>query len=327
MKKNVKTLIAMLAMLLVLFAGTAAMADIIQYDLAQEGPGSIDLHVSVDRRITRTEQERDCSFVASFNFHAGPAVLHQIREQAQAGNDIELVYDLSSFIAQTPLGNITDKNGVLYVGGVRVGTYSVQGNKVILKPNRSYLEHASDFRGNFELSMHTDAAELGLQDQYTYHFPGTPNPESVTIKYKKVTFSSTKTVNGGSVTDGREVEVTPNADGTYTLNYSVTMNTNATMKDLTFSDVLGGNQQLNRSSVTVNGHPATPAVDGQSFSVDVRAALGTETVGPGSFTVNYSTTLTEEQLGTPFAYPTLVCSTPFTIEKKCSTPQKHPPAK
>ena len=66
MKKNVRFLIAMMALLLAVFLGSAASADTMDFALEDYVSGPAGLTASVARSVTRTEQERDASFDVTF---------------------------------------------------------------------------------------------------------------------------------------------------------------------------------------------------------------------------------------------------------------------
>ena len=299
MKNRMKIFVFLVTMLAVLLAAAGALA--YELDLAtlggpaEGGVGGV-MNVSVARSVTRTEQERDASFTVNFAYDIPPDRVTLMRMAAMRFEPVTLVYDLTDFIGDSPLGPLDNYSGRWMVGPTQVGTYTIRDNKVTFTvTNTAWLMRQMTLRGSFSFDVHTDASELGLLDEYTYDFPGSPKP--FTVPYKKVTFNTSKTVNGMSVNDGRDVTLTANADGTYTLNYSASVTTNATMKELEFSDTLSGGQALDTSSVRINGTAVTPTSTGNGFKFNVHNVLGTP-VNPGVYTVTYSTTLTESQLNT-----------------------------
>ncbi|MBR6706300.1 MAG: hypothetical protein IKI84_06440, partial [Clostridia bacterium] len=213
-----KIFVFLVTMLAVLLAAVGALAYTFDLKDLTGGPGQA-MNVSVARSVTRTEQERDASFTVNFAYEIPSTVVQQMRFDAMIGQPVTLTYDLSTFIADTPLGDIADYSGRWMVGPTQVGTYTIRDNKVTFTvTNTAWLMRQMTLHGSFSFEVHTDASELGLLDEYTYDFPGSPKP--FTVPYKKVTFNTSKTVNGMSVNDGRDVTLTANADGTYTLNYS-----------------------------------------------------------------------------------------------------------
>ena len=239
------------------------------------------LHVSTDSSVTQNEQDRDAAFKLTFSYSLKEDVVRAI--DAYDGHP-KLVYDLSDFVANSPVDLKEIHNGVISIGTRKLGTYKLEGNKVILEfTDTSYFDGRTTFTGFFNLTAETDESRLGNNDEWTYTFPGTS--DTVPIRYKK-------TVEEGS----KSVYSTKNADGSYTLHYTANINVNSDLDSMTFNDVLGGLQTLDASSVKINGNSVLVSQSGQNFSFDVANALGTTGVAKGSYQVTYDTKVTEAQL-------------------------------
>lgn len=240
------------------------------------------IHVSAEPSVTETEQERDAAFKLTFTYGIKEEVVKAIDEYDQP---FSLVYDLNSLIDQSPIGSIRNNiNGVISIGSRKLGTYTVQDGIVTLHfTDTSYFDKRTAFTGYFNLTVETSETELGLNDEYTYSFPGTT--DTVPIHYKKVVQDGNKTFNKKQ-----------NPDGSYTLSYTADVNVNSDLDSMRFEDTLGGLQTLNASSVKINGTPVTVSTTQNGFSFDVAAALETQGIAKGNYKVTYDTTVTEEQL-------------------------------
>ena len=240
------------------------------------------LHVSADSSVTENDQERDAAFKLTFTYSLKEEVVKAMDEYT--GTPITLVYDISETLNETPLKETIKCRGVIIQGTSRIGTYRAEGGKVYIEIiDPSYLDGRTSLQGFFEMTVQTDETQLGSKDKYTYEFPGTT--DVVPIKYKKKVTETSKTLADS-----------PDADGNYTLHYTANVHVTTDLNTLTFNDTLGGLQNLDASSVKVNGQSVTVSQSGKSFSFEVGAALGTSGVAKGNYTVTYDTKLTAEQL-------------------------------
>ena len=240
------------------------------------------LHVSAEQSVTENEQERDAAFKLTFTYSLEEDVVRAM--DAYEGHPT-LVYNVSEFLADSPLSIKDIKNGTISIGTRKLGTYKMVDGKVQLEfTDTSYFDGRTTFTGFFTLTAETDATKLGDEDKWTYEFPGTG--DTVTIHYKKKVQDGNKSVSKSG----------PDANGNYTLHYTANINVNDSLDSMVFNDTLGGLQTLDASSVKINGTPVSVQQSGQNFSFNVANALGTEGVAKGTYRVTYDTTVTKEQL-------------------------------
>ena len=242
------------------------------------------LKVSTESYVTETEQERNAAFKVNFTYALTEDIVKAIDDFE--GNPV-LVYDLNDVVNNSPLGGIRDKtNGSISIGSRKLGTYTIKDNVVTLTfTDTDYFNNKTSFTGFFDATLETSSSELGSQDEYTYHFPGTTN--TIPIKYKKTVEDGTKSVYS-----------TKDDDGNYTLHYTANINVNNDVDSLVFNDTISGLQTLDADSVKINNNAVTVTVNSSNntFSFDVRTALGTTGVAKGTYQVTYDTKVTAQQL-------------------------------
>ena len=239
------------------------------------------LHVKANSSVTQTEQARNASFDLTVSYELKQAVVEAL---AAYDGTPELVYDLTSVIANSPIDIENFTNGQIKFGNRKIGTYSIVNGIATLRfTDPSYFEGMTSFSGFFSITATTDEEELGTDDEYTYTFPGTS--DTVPIKYKKSVEEGSKSVNAEK-----------DADGNWTLHYTANINVNTNLDSLTFNDTIGGLQTLDTGSVKIGGQSVNVSSTGTGFTFDVATALGTTGVAKGSYQVTYDTKLTDAQL-------------------------------
>lgn len=242
------------------------------------------LHVTADASVTEQEQERNASFKLTFTYSLAEEVVHAIDEYN--GNPT-FVYDLTEALTgNSPLEDAIPDSmlGVISIGSRKLGTYKIVNNKVYLEfTDPSYFDGRSTITGWFTLTVVTNESQLGNKDEWTYTFPGTS--DTIPVHYKKTTEKGSKSVY--TIKDN---------DGNYTLHYTADIHVNAVLDSMTFHDTLGGLQELDASSVKIDGTAVTVSQTGHEFSFDVASALGTTGVAKGSYKVTYDTKVTAAQL-------------------------------
>lgn len=239
------------------------------------------LHVSAESTVTETEQARNASFdlMVSYSFKE-----EVVKAMDNYNDEFTVVYDLNSTLVDAPVTIQDFTNGQIKFGNRKIGEYSIVKGVVTLKfTDPSYFNDKTVYNGYFNVTVVTEETKLGINDEYTYTFPGTT--DTIPIKYKKSVEEGSKSVNAEK-----------DADGNWVLHYTANINLNTDLTSLKFTDTIGGLQTLDTSSVKIGGRPVTVTTTGSGFTFDVQTALGTTGVAKGSYQVTYDTKLTDAQL-------------------------------
>ena len=255
---------------------------------------------SVSKAVQNTEQGRDSSFKMNFAFELTDEGFAKLQAGASSGFPT-IVYDMNSYIndPDVPIESIQNMSTPVYDGDKKIGQVRIEDGVAIMTiTNLDWLASQTRFDADFDLVVNTSANKLGTQDYYEFDFPGTT--EDFTIKYKKISFDTTKTVNYTGRQENGDVVLTEDADGNYLLHYTVRLHNPTQLDNLTFADTMTGNQYL-FGDVTVSGVGKTVTVPGQSgknISFDVRQQLGLYNVPAGDYTVTYTTKIDKASLKT-----------------------------
>ena len=213
-------------------------------------------------------------------------------------------YDLSTAVGegQTILSLNDGDEGTLYQGATDRGHYEVHGTELRLYVDKAWLRTTlRNVSGTFNLSANLNEDANASKDEAEIQLPGAG---STTITFEERKLETSKKVGTtpnalSEQNDGGRVQVEQNADGSYTLYYSITAKPNVKQSTFSVSDTLGGGQMLNADSLKlkVNGQE-TPAdfglaQNGNGFTLNLGSADANST-----YEITYSTTVTADQLGT-----------------------------
>lgn len=175
-------------------------------------------------------------------------------------------YDLSTAVGegQTILSLNDGDEGTLYQGATDRGHYEVHGTELRLYVDKAWLRtpFLRNVSGTFNLSANLNEDANASKDEAEIQLPGAG---STTITFEERKLETSKKVGTtpnalSEQNDGGRVQVEQNADGSYTLYYSITAKPNVKQSTFSVSDTLGGGQMLNADSLKlkVNGQE-TPA--------------------------------------------------------------------
>ena len=309
----------------------ALAEDILEEDIQEEqllGAGQVAL-TDVTATITATAPSSDITNMdRGGSFALNVAYTVKDEELPRAKQNLTWTYDLSALVSTSPLSDVSG-SGNLYDGSTRAGTFSVIDNIVYLYIDEDYIEPKEEgVQGTFQLNLSLDAAEVGTADSITLNFPGGSTVEPT---FPAPTMNSSKTVNNQPITDGKTISMTPNDDGTYTLNYNVTMNPNCTLTQLTLTDTISGKQQFVPDSLAIQYNyggitPVAQTINGNSFTLDLISAMGHNAENGKQIVVTYSTVIAEEDLGNEETNDAVLnwngntteCNTDITTARKVS---------
>ena len=220
-----------------------------------------------------------------FAYVISQSTLAEMKAAVNAGQSIVITYDASTALAgKASALDVSD--GSLMVGRRRVGSYSIHDGKMTMTITATdWLLGRTTLSGTFGFSIKMDEEGTKNDDNETFEFPGAGDIE---VTFKKKTEEGSKNYNA-----------VQNTDGSWTLNYTASIQVNQELDDLAFSDVLGGLQRLDSSSVKIDGNSVnvTPTSSGFTISsADFKSAINNTKVPAKTYQVTYSTTVSANDL-------------------------------
>ena len=254
-------------------------------DISRDTPFKLKMNFDVDdHRLLDTVKTTDKS---------GERVVHNVWE-----------YDLSEFVAKQPLNIVNGISGNLMEGNEIRGSYKVENNKITLTVNSEFLnDKTRGVKGSFNFQAQLNKKTIGTEKKYTFTFPGSAT--GVTVVFPKKAEASKSCDNGSG-----NVTLETNADGSITLNYTLTFKANAAVDNLKLIDTLTGPQNYNLDSFTISeNYQTASSISGDKLKVrtdedrkilelDVLDALNiTATTADFMYILKYSTTVNKEDIG------------------------------
>ena len=253
--------------------------------ISRDDPFMLKMDFDVDnQRLLDTVKTTDKS---------GERVIHNVWE-----------YDLSEFVTKQPLNIVNGISGNLMEGNEIRGSYKVENNKITFTVNSEFLnDKTRGVKGNFNFKAQLNKETIGTEKEYTFKFPGSAT--GVTVVFPKKAEASKSCDNGSG-----NVTLETNADGSITLNYTLTFKANAAVDNLKLIDTLTGPQNYNLDSFTISeNYQTASSISGDKLKVrtdedrkilelDVLDALNiTATTADFMYILKYSTTVNKEDIG------------------------------
>lgn len=199
---------------------------------------------------TNGEVSRDEQFTLNMDFDVDNGRLGDtVKTENESGESVihnVWEYDLSEFVKKQPLNIADGSSGVLLEGDEIRGSYKVENNKITFTVKPEFLnEKTQGVKGNFNFKAQLNKTMIGTEKEYTFTFPGSAT--GVTVVFPKKAEASKSCDNGSD-----NVTLETNADGSITLNYTLTFKANAAVDNLKLIDTLTGPQNFNLDSFTIS---------------------------------------------------------------------------
>ena len=257
---------------------------------------------------TNGEVSRDEQFTLNMDFDVDNGRLGDtVKTENESGESVihnVWEYDLSEFVKKQPLNIADGSSGELLEGDVIRGSYKVKNNKITFTVKPEFLnEKTQGVKGNFNFAARLNKEMIGTEKEYTFKFPGSAT--GVTVVFPKKAEASKSCDNGSG-----NVTLETNADGSITLNYTLTFKANAAVDNLKLIDTLTGPQNYNLDSFTISENYQTASSisrdklkvrtdeDRKILELDVLDALNiTATTADFMYILKYSTTVNKEDIG------------------------------
>ena len=257
---------------------------------------------------TNGEVSRDEQFTLNMDFDVDNGRLGDtVKTENESGESVihnVWEYDLSEFVKKQPLNIADGSSGELLEGDVIRGSYKVKNNKITFTVKPEFLnEKTQGVKGNFNFAARLNKEMIGTEKEYTFKFPGSAT--GVTVVFPKKAEASKSCDNGSG-----NVTLETNADGSITLNYTLTFKANAAVDNLKLIDTLTGPQNYNLDSFTISeNYQTASSISGDKLKVrtdedrkilelDVLDALNiTATTADFMYILKYSTTVNKEDIG------------------------------
>ena len=251
--------------------------------------GEIDRNAEVDFNLNYAIDDNKLGSTIKTN-KGNSTVIHNVWE-----------YDLS---AMKELKLTEGSKGSIYDGNTKAGQYEITNNKIIFTVDPQFLyDHTTGVKGTFTFKAKLNKNEIGSKKEIDLQFPG--ESQKTHLEFKNVYIESWKKCDNGNGT----VNVTTNADGSLTLNYSVHFKADVALDSLKMYDTLTGQAYDLESFKIATGDDwnwiSVPdgalSFNGNNVEVDVKKALGIKEAdkldADTVYEIKYSTTVKAEDIG------------------------------
>ncbi len=267
-------------------------------DVVTDGDGNTTKAISI--KITEGGNISDMSRTADLTMRLSYVLtatnLEKMQSYASRNGSIPVItYDFSSTLSNTALANSLQGETIsLTDEGKSVGTLTISPSGVITieLTDKDWFAERTQLGGYVDLHLHVDSTQVPSEGEEQWVFPGAPTIGPV--HYKDVLSNGGKNCNAKKLKDD-------NGKDYYLLDYSVTINVNSDVTNVTFEDrlstdgVAGGIQEVVWGSAKLDGESITSA---NWIDKDPRKGFTTTfaSLSAGQHTVTYQVKIAADQL-------------------------------